>query len=157
MKLPKQLRDAIWNAYKPGQEISMRPSRAYLDAADAVQKWIAEHHPATASARPPADDPKDEAGDFSRPTPPRRPDRTHPTPSPKRHKVTPAYASTTYQLAIHFAKRKQDVIELQEVAAEEWTERSAIREYSGGIPRPQAERAAVSDTIEYFNTRFATQ
>jgi len=41
-KLPKTLRDEIWRTYKPGQEISKTPSQAYLMAANAVQKWIAD-------------------------------------------------------------------------------------------------------------------
>lgn len=40
-KLPKDLRDAIWRAYVPGQEITMTPSDAYLQAAAEVQAWIA--------------------------------------------------------------------------------------------------------------------
>jgi hypothetical protein len=32
-KLPKALRDKIWRTYKPGQEISQTPSRAYVEAA----------------------------------------------------------------------------------------------------------------------------
>lgn len=39
-KLPKHLRDRIWNTYRPGQEITKTPSEAYLDAAGAVQEWI---------------------------------------------------------------------------------------------------------------------
>ncbi len=39
--LPKELRDEIWRAYRPGQEGDQRPSRAYLDAARKVQAWIA--------------------------------------------------------------------------------------------------------------------
>jgi hypothetical protein len=39
-QLPKELRDLIWSTYRPGQEKDMRPSRAYLDAANKVQKWI---------------------------------------------------------------------------------------------------------------------
>lgn len=42
-KLPKYLRDAIWREYRPGQEISKTPSRAYLDVAKQVQEWIAAH------------------------------------------------------------------------------------------------------------------
>ncbi len=42
-KLPKALRDKIWATYRPGQETSMTPSRAYLDAADEVQRWIKEN------------------------------------------------------------------------------------------------------------------
>lgn len=40
--LPKHLRDAIWRTYQPGQETTMTPSPEYLDAADAVQRWIRE-------------------------------------------------------------------------------------------------------------------
>lgn len=39
-KLPKYLRDLIWQTYVPGQEVSKTPSQAYLDAAHAVQEWI---------------------------------------------------------------------------------------------------------------------
>ena len=42
-KLPLRLRSKIWATYKPGQEITMTPSAAYLDAADEVQKWIREN------------------------------------------------------------------------------------------------------------------
>jgi hypothetical protein len=41
--LPKMLRDRIWAAYRPGQEIDKRPSETYLDAAGAVQLWIRGH------------------------------------------------------------------------------------------------------------------
>lgn len=41
-KLPKRLRDRIWATYEIGQEVSMTPSDAYLDAALAVQAWIEE-------------------------------------------------------------------------------------------------------------------
>lgn len=41
--LPKALRDAIWRAYQPGQEIDGRPSREYIAAARAAQNWILEH------------------------------------------------------------------------------------------------------------------
>lgn len=44
--LPKELRDKIWNAYRPGQEKDMHPSKAYLDAANEVQQWI-KHNLAT--------------------------------------------------------------------------------------------------------------
>lgn len=40
MRLPRQIRADIWAAYRPGQEVTMTPSRAYLDAADAAQEWI---------------------------------------------------------------------------------------------------------------------
>lgn len=39
-KLPKYLRDLIWATYEPGQEVSLTPSAAYLDAAHKVQEWI---------------------------------------------------------------------------------------------------------------------
>ncbi len=42
-KLPQALRNRIWATYKPGQEISKTPSATYLEAAMAVQQWIAEH------------------------------------------------------------------------------------------------------------------
>ncbi len=41
-KIPKDLRDRIWSTYRPGQEIDMNPSTAYLAAANAVQEWIEE-------------------------------------------------------------------------------------------------------------------
>lgn len=41
--LPKNLRDLIWQTYEPGQEVDLRPSEAYPDAADKVQQWIAEY------------------------------------------------------------------------------------------------------------------
>jgi len=43
--LPKRLRDKIWRAYRPGQEIDMRPSEGYLEIANEVQQWIAEQLP----------------------------------------------------------------------------------------------------------------
>lgn len=42
-KLPKKLRDKIWNTYVPGQEIDMTPSNEYLNVADEVQQWIKQH------------------------------------------------------------------------------------------------------------------
>ena len=41
--LPKALRDRIWRAYVPGQEIRGTPSPAYVAAARAAQAWIAEN------------------------------------------------------------------------------------------------------------------
>lgn len=46
-RLPLRLRNLIWQTYRPGQEISKDPSAAYLEAADQVQAWIAEHGGAT--------------------------------------------------------------------------------------------------------------
>ena len=34
--VPKQLRDAVWRTYRPGQCDDMRPSREWHDAADAA-------------------------------------------------------------------------------------------------------------------------
>lgn len=39
-RLPKELRDRIWATYRPGQEVTKDPSNAYLEVADAVQRWI---------------------------------------------------------------------------------------------------------------------
>lgn len=39
--LPAALRRRIWATYRPGQEKTKRPSAEYLDAAKAVQEWIA--------------------------------------------------------------------------------------------------------------------
>lgn len=44
MMLPKYLRDKIWEAYKPGQEVNMSPSREYLEVAREVAKWIKENY-----------------------------------------------------------------------------------------------------------------
>lgn len=40
--LPAPIRNAIWRAYVPGQENTMTPSAAYLEAAEAAQRWIRE-------------------------------------------------------------------------------------------------------------------
>lgn len=40
MKLPKYLRDKIWLTFRPGQEVSKTPSRAYVEVAREVQEWI---------------------------------------------------------------------------------------------------------------------
>lgn len=39
--LPQSLRARIWSTYRLGQEITKTPSREYLEAATAVQAWIA--------------------------------------------------------------------------------------------------------------------
>lgn len=41
-RLPKALRDRVWATYRPGQEISLDPSAAYLAVANEVQGWIAK-------------------------------------------------------------------------------------------------------------------
>lgn len=40
--LPKALRDRIWATYRRGQEITKSPSPEYIEAALAVQEWIAQ-------------------------------------------------------------------------------------------------------------------
>lgn len=40
--LPRELRVRIWSHYRRGQEDGL-PSREYVEAARAVQAWIAEH------------------------------------------------------------------------------------------------------------------
>jgi hypothetical protein len=40
MMLPLHIRNNIWSAYRPGQEVALDPSRAYLRAAREAQEWI---------------------------------------------------------------------------------------------------------------------
>lgn len=40
-QLPKNIRDAIWRAFRPGQEKTGRVTEAYIQAARAAQNWIA--------------------------------------------------------------------------------------------------------------------
>lgn len=42
--LPRALRTAIWQTFKPGQEKTFTPSREYVVVARRVQEWIAENH-----------------------------------------------------------------------------------------------------------------
>ena len=42
-QLPQAIRARIWSTYKPGQEIKLNPSRAYVLAAIEAQEWIAEY------------------------------------------------------------------------------------------------------------------
>lgn len=39
-KLPKRLRDRIWQTYEPGQEKDWTPSEDYLEVAMEVREWI---------------------------------------------------------------------------------------------------------------------
>lgn len=39
-RLPKRLRDKIWAAYRPGQEVDRRPSGVYVVAAREAELWI---------------------------------------------------------------------------------------------------------------------
>lgn len=43
--LPSELRNAIWRAFQPGQEIKGTPSREYIDVAKDVQDWIKKYRP----------------------------------------------------------------------------------------------------------------
>lgn len=40
MRLPKYLRDKIWDTFRPGQETNWTPSREYVAVAKEVQLWI---------------------------------------------------------------------------------------------------------------------
>lgn len=42
-KLPQDIRNSIWRAYTPGQEITKRPSPEYMQAALHAQEWIKNH------------------------------------------------------------------------------------------------------------------
>ena len=42
-RLPKRIRDRIWETYRPGQEIDKQPSEDYLVAADEAQQWAAQN------------------------------------------------------------------------------------------------------------------
>jgi hypothetical protein len=53
-RLPAALRKRIWQTYRPGQEIDKKPSQAYVNAARAVQDWIAEHQPEVTAFKPTA-------------------------------------------------------------------------------------------------------
>lgn len=43
--LPSSLRNKIWIAFQPGQEVHGTPSTAYVAVAREVQDWIIAHHP----------------------------------------------------------------------------------------------------------------
>lgn len=40
--LPKPMRDAIWKAYRKGQELDKQPSAKYLKAAQEAIEWVAD-------------------------------------------------------------------------------------------------------------------
>lgn len=44
-RLPKYLRDKIWAAYVPGQEVTKTPSKEYVRVAREVQAWIRDNWP----------------------------------------------------------------------------------------------------------------
>ena len=41
-QVPRRLRDAVWAAYRPGQEIAKDPSPEWLKAAQEALQWVAE-------------------------------------------------------------------------------------------------------------------
>lgn len=43
--LPTLIRHKIWKAYVPGQEITLTPSKEYIDVARETQDWIKLNHP----------------------------------------------------------------------------------------------------------------
>lgn len=43
-KLPKSLRDKIWDTYQIGQEVEGNPSDAYMEVMKEVYKWIWLNH-----------------------------------------------------------------------------------------------------------------
>lgn len=45
--LPKLLRDKVWAAYVPGQEVNGTPSRLYLHVMEEVDAWIKNYKPRT--------------------------------------------------------------------------------------------------------------
>jgi hypothetical protein len=45
-RLPKDLRDRIWRAYRPGQEVTKTPSPAYIKVAREAQDWIKQQEAA---------------------------------------------------------------------------------------------------------------
>lgn len=58
------------------------------------------------------------------------------------------------RIGIVLADRKSNVIANLELVKETWSERAAIREYLGGIPRETAERLALRDTCEVLGVRY---
>lgn len=43
--LPQSLRNEVWSAYRPGQEITKTPSATYIEVAKKVRAWILANHP----------------------------------------------------------------------------------------------------------------
>ena len=41
-QLPRELRQAVWAAYRPGQEIDKKPSQVYMDVIAQVQEYWKE-------------------------------------------------------------------------------------------------------------------
>ena len=42
-QLPRGLRNKVWRAYQPGQEVDLTPSAAYIAVAREIQDWIAKN------------------------------------------------------------------------------------------------------------------
>lgn len=138
--LPQALRERIWNTYRPGQEATMSPSREYLEAADAVQQWIASR-----SATKERDDPKVEVGGFDRPRRPATPRVRTTPPSDAYLAVDPDVRSHLARFAVCLATSPADVTVQLARIREVWSERAAIFEYLGGLTRTQAEHYAVNE------------
>lgn len=47
--VPKQMRDAVWAEYRPGQEIDKRPSGAYLEVMAAAIQAVTDKEDAAAT------------------------------------------------------------------------------------------------------------
>lgn len=93
----------------------------------------------TARPRPVSDDPKAEAGSFEI--------------ERNGQETMDGIASELASLAIGRARSKAEVGTLLATVKEVWSERAAIREYLGGVPRWRAEREAVADTYESMGVR----
>jgi len=52
MKLPQELRNAIWRAYRPGQEKDKTPSPEYVRAMEATIAWASQEEARLAAKRP---------------------------------------------------------------------------------------------------------
>ena len=50
--LPAELRNRIWQTFRPGQEVNATPSQEYLAAANAVQTWIRQQQLASQAPNP---------------------------------------------------------------------------------------------------------
>lgn len=42
-KLPKELKNRIWRAFRPGQEVDKTPSGEYIEIAKEVEAWVHEY------------------------------------------------------------------------------------------------------------------
>ena len=60
-QVPRRLRDAVWEAYRPGQEITKDPSPEWLKAANEAVQWVAERE----GRRLPTLEPAEESNDRS--------------------------------------------------------------------------------------------